>query len=250
MRYLWILAHISLVYSIVQAPQYFLYGLLWAAFATLVGNYAGWHRYWAHRSYKTDNIRKNILTWAGILGCTGKPITVIAGHRIHHRYSDTEHDIHSPRDRTWWQICFGFYEQRELPPGSKKMMMDLIRDPQMQFIQKHYFKIILTFIAILFIINPILVGYVWGFAALYSMYASVLILNYLLHIHGTQAHETGDDSKNSWLLNIISLGEGWHNNHHNNSLSYTTQNEWWQFDPTGLFIKYFIATDLEHEHLY
>lgn len=250
MRYLWILAHISLVYSIIQAPQYFLYGLLWAAFATLVGNYAGWHRYWAHRSYKTDNIRKNILTWAGILGCTGKPITVIAGHRIHHRYSDTEHDIHSPRDRTWWQICFGFYEQRELPPGSKKMMMDLIRDPQMQFIQKHYFKIILTFIAILFIINPILVGYVWGFAALYSMYASVLILNYLLHIHGTQAHETGDDSKNSWLLNIISLGEGWHNNHHNNSLSYTTQNEWWQFDPTGLFIKYFIATDLEHEHLY
>jgi stearoyl-CoA desaturase (delta-9 desaturase) len=103
---------------------------------------------------------------------------------------------------------------------------------------------------VLAIINPVLVGYVFGFAALYSLYASVFIINYLLHIHGTQEHETGDDSKNNWFLNIIALGEGWHNNHHNNSLSYTTQNKWWQFDPTGLFIKYFIATDLKHDDLY
>ena len=87
-------------------------------------------------------------------------------------------------------------------------------------------------------------------SALYSLYASVFIINYMLHVHGHQDHETGDDSKNNWLLNLIALGEGWHNNHHNNSLSYTTQDKWWQFDPTGLFIKYFIATDLKHDHLY
>ena len=90
MRYVWAVAHISLIYSLFQAPQYFFYGLLWGAFATMIGSYAGWHRYWAHRSYKTDTIRKNIMTWMGILGCTGKPITVIGGHRIHHKHSDTE----------------------------------------------------------------------------------------------------------------------------------------------------------------
>ena len=50
----------------------------------------------------------------------------------------------------------------------------------------------------------------------------------MLHVHGHQDPETGDDSRNNWLLNLITIGEGWHNNHHNNSLSYTTQNKWWQ----------------------
>lgn len=249
-RYLWIIAHISALYSIMQAPEYFFYALIWGAFATMLGSYAGWHRYWAHKSFKTDKVRKIILTWFGILGCTGKPITVISGHRIHHKYSDQEHDIHSPRDRKWWEILYGFYEEKSVPPGSRKMMMDLIQDPHMKFIQAHYFKIISIFIVVLALIDPILVGYVFGFAALYSLYTSVYIINYLLHIHGHKDHETGDDSKNNWFLNIIALGEGWHNNHHNNSLSYTTQDKWYQIDPTGLLIKYFIATDLEHDSLY
>ena len=163
MRYLWIIAHVSLIYSTIQAPEYFFYALLWGAFATMIGSYAGWHRYWAHRSYKTDTIRKNILTWMGVLGCTGKPITVIAGHRIHHKHSDTEHDIHSPRDRTWWEILFGIYEEKEMPAGSRKMMMDLVQDPQMKFIQAHYFKIVSGFIVVLALIDPILVGYVFAF---------------------------------------------------------------------------------------
>ena len=250
MRYVWAVAHISLIYSLFQAPQYLFYGLLWGAFATMIGSYAGWHRYWAHRSYKTDAIRKNIMTWMGILGCTGKPITVIGGHRIHHKHSDTENDIHSPRDRSWWEILFGFYEEKDMPSGSRKMMKDLVQDPHLKFIQAHYFKIISVFILVLLLIDPILVGYVFGFPALYSLYISVFVINYLLHLHGHQDHETGDDSKNHWLLSLVTLGEGWHNNHHNNSLNYTTKEKWYQIDPTGTFIKYFIATDLEHEHLY
>lgn len=250
MRYVWAVAHISLIYSLFQAPQYFFYGLLWGAFATMIGSYAGWHRYWAHRSYKTDTIRKNIMTWMGILGCTGKPITVIGGHRIHHKHSDTENDIHSPRDRSWWEILFGFYEEKDMPSGSRKMMKDLVQDPHLKFIQAHYFKIISVFILVLLLIDPILVGYIFGFPALYSLYISVFVINYLLHLHGHQDHETGDDSKNHWLLSLVTLGEGWHNNHHNNSLNYTTKEKWYQIDPTGTFIKYFIATDLEHEHLY
>lgn len=250
MRYVWAVAHISLIYSLFHAPQYFFYGLLWGAFATMIGSYAGWHRYWAHRSYKTDTIRKNIMTWVGILGCTGKPITVIGGHRIHHKHSDTENDIHSPRDRSWWEILFGFYEEKDMPSGSRKMMKDLVQDPHLKFIQVHYFKIISVFILVLLLIDPILVGYIFGFPALYSLYISVFSINYLLHLHGHQDHETGDDSKNHWLLSLVTLGEGWHNNHHNNSLNYTTKEKWYQIDPTGLFIKYFIATDLKHDNLY
>ena len=119
------------------------------------------------QSYKTDTIRKNILTWMGVLGCTGKPITVIAGHRIHHKHSDTEHDIHSPRDRTWWEILFGIYEEKEMPAGSRKMMMDLVQDPQMKFIQAHYFKIVSGFIVVLALIDPILVGYVFAFRTVF-----------------------------------------------------------------------------------
>ena len=247
MRGLWLFNHLIALYSVIVAPQYILPAIIWAMLFCAVGSFAGWHRFWSHKSFKTGNTRKRIMTWMGIVGCTGKPITVMAGHRLHHKYSDQEKDIHSPKDRTWWQNLLGFYKEF---PADKKIMKDLIQDPEIKFIQRYYFHIIFGTAFILFLIDPILPGYLLGFTALYTFWAGTFFIVHLAHIHGHQDHETGDESRNNWLSAILTMGEGWHNNHHNNSLSYTTQNKWYQIDPTGLIIKYFLATDLKHDSVY
>ena len=249
MRGLWLFNHVIALYSAIVAPQYILPAIIFAILFCAVGSFAGWHRYWSHKSFKTDPLRKTIITWMGVFGCTGKPITIMAGHRLHHQYADQEKDIHSPKDIAWWQNLLGFYKETNYNLKTN-LMKDLIQDPQIKFIQRYYFQIIFGTMLVLFLINPILPGYLIGFTALYTFWAGTLFVNHVAHVHGHQDHETGDESRNNWLSALITMGEGWHNNHHNNSLNYTTQNKWYQFDPTGLIIKYILATDLKHERIY
>ncbi len=248
MRILWIVLHIVLIYSIISAPEYFWYSFAWGCITTMVGGFAGWHRYWAHRSYQTGRKRQVLLLWWGALGFPGKPLPTIGGHRLHHKYADIEGmDIHSPREKSWWENLMGFYEDF---PKERRIFKDLYMDPQVRFMQRYYFQIITVAMIVLFLIDPILPGYVLGITGVYQFWVGTFGIVHLLHIFGKADHDTGDDSKNSWLLALFTFGEGWHNNHHNNSLSYTTQEKWYQFDPTGLVIKYFIATDLKHDRIY
>lgn len=247
MRGLWLVLHIISIYSAIMAPQYIGWALLFAVMATAVGGYAGWHRLWAHKSYKTDKIRKYFLLWLGMYGCTGKPITVLAGHRLHHKYSDEDKDIHSPKHHKWWQNALGMYSPM---PMDKKIFKDLVMDPQVRFMQRYYFYLIFGTMLVLGIINPLLPGFIVGFTGVYMFWAGTFGIVHVAHIFGSKDHDTGDESRNQWLSAIITMGEGWHNNHHNNSLSYTTQEKWYQIDPTGLIIKYFLATDLKHDSVY
>lgn len=247
MRVLWLVLHIITIYSAVVAPQYIGWALLWGMIATAVGSFAGWHRLWAHKSYKTGPIRKYFLLWLGAYGCTGKPLQVLAGHRLHHKYADQEQDIHSPKDHTWWENLLGFYGDF---PKDRGVFKDLVSDTQVKFIQRFYFQIIFGTMFLLFLIDPVLPGFIIGFKALYQFWAGTFFIVHLAHIFGSKDHDSGDESRNNWISAIVTMGEGWHNNHHNDSLSYTTQNKWYQIDPTGLIIKYFLATDLKHDSIY
>jgi len=240
MRALWAFNLITLGYSIYALPQYFWYGLAWALFVSLIGSTAGFHRYFSHRSFTARNkFVYHMMLWMGVFGTSGKPITTAVAHRLHHKYSDTEKDIHSPKNIGTWNVFWGFWDTI---PYEKSMMKDLVEDPNLKFAQKWYFHIILGANALVFLYNPALVGYVLGFPAVYSqLIIGSLIINILNHKMGSRPHETTDDSRNSLILSIFSHGEGWHNNHHNNGRSYTSQEEWWQFDLTGVVIKYFLS---------
>ena len=142
MRAIWAINHIALVYAIWAAPQYLVYSLIWGTFITTLGTYAGWHRYMMHKSFKTDKFRHNLMIWAGVFNCTGTPLVLGASHRHHHKYSDTEEDLHSPHYLPWWKITWGFFNE---PKFNSRMMKDLLRDPTVMFIHRHYFKIMLTY---------------------------------------------------------------------------------------------------------
>src|SRR5262249_45548366 len=57
---------------------------------------AGYHRYLAHRSYQTSRVLQFLLAAGGCTALRGGPLWWAGLHRHHHRFSDTEVDVHSP----------------------------------------------------------------------------------------------------------------------------------------------------------
>ena len=214
-------------------------GVAWALFSIGVGTFGGWHRYWSHKSYTVGPIRENIMTWLGMLSLTGAPITVVAMHRYHHANSDKEVDPHSPQNVPWYKLILGYYQTFETTP---RIVRDVIRNKQMKFVQKNFFRLYTGGLVIAALIHPVLAGVLFSFPCLYCYIAGIGGNAIMNHIFGWQDHDSHDDSKNNVFLAVLSLGEGWHNNHHYRSSSYTTQEKWWQFDPVGWWIKYVWAT--------
>ena len=214
-------------------------GVVWALWSIGVGTFGGWHRYWSHRSYETGPIRESIMTWLGMLSVTGAPITIVAMHRYHHANSDKDVDPHSPNQQPWWTLILGYYNTFETSP---KLIRDVLRHKQLKFIQRHYFKLYTGALIVSAIIHPVLAGVFFAFPCIYTYIAGIGGNAIMNHLWGWQDHESKDHSTNNPVLALLSLGEGWHNNHHYRASSYTTQEKWWQFDPVGWWIKYVWAT--------
>lgn len=232
------------IYTIAWCITYEQYWVLWAGFAWAlfsigVGTFGGWHRYWSHRSYETGPWRENIMTWLGMLSLTGAPITVVAMHRYHHANSDKEVDPHSPQNVPWYKLVLGYYQTFETSP---RIIRDVLKNKQMKFVQKNYFRLYTFALLATAIIHPVLAGVLIAFPCVYCYIAGIGGNAIMNHIFGWQDHDSHDNSKNNVLLAILSLGEGWHNNHHYRASRYTTSEKWWQFDPVGLWIKYCWAT--------
>lgn len=228
LRLLWVLNLITASYSIIQG-QWVWISVLTSFLVVVVGGYAGWHRHFTHNSYRTKKITRTILLWLGALQGIGKPITVMSLHRYHHAHSDTNNDIHSPVNLSWWQITFGYYKEPKL---NKSYIKDLVQDKQIKFLHRHYFSIIILLNILLFLFNPILPGLILGIPTMWAVFTTGFILNYLNHREGR--------SNNNWFYALLTFGEGWHDNHHENSKRYSNQVKWYQLDPTGWIIKYFL----------
>jgi stearoyl-CoA desaturase (delta-9 desaturase) len=212
-----------------------------------LGISTGLHRLMAHRSFRTNKFFERLLTIFSIYGTVGSPIAWVAMHRMHHAYSDTSNDPHTPYQdnkitlkkfiHTWFGV--GKTDFMKLPISFVK---DLIRDPFHKFVHENYFKILLIPVAILFVIDPL-----WG-VVLYSIPATfslqtTSVVNVLGHSLGYRNYHTNDFSTNSWVANIFSLGEGWHNNHHGKPSNPYIKEKWWEWDLIGSFIKIIRTAD-------
>lgn len=228
LRLLWAFNALTALYSLYRG-EYLWLAVFFSFLFVVIGGYAGWHRYFTHKSYETSKFIRRKLLWWGAFQCLGKPITVMSLHRYHHAHSDTDKDVHSPTNLTWWQIVLGFYKEPKL---SRSYIKDLIVDKEIRFLQNYYFQIIIFLNIILFIIDPILPGLVFGIPNMWAIFTTGYILNYLNHKEGR--------SNNNWFYALLTFGEGWHDNHHEDSKRYSNQVKWYQFDPTGLIITYFL----------
>ena len=198
---------------------------------------AGYHRYFSHRSYKTSRAFQFLLALVGTT-CTQKgPLWWSATHRRHHRESDGAGDVHSPVQRGFWysHILWVFDDRHERYDVSE--VKDLAKYPELRWLDRWHVVPVLTLIALTVVFGG-LRGICWWYcmSTLLLMHGTFTI-NSLSHVWGKRVFATSDDSRNNWFLALITLGEGWHNNHHRYMQSANQGFYWWQIDISYYVLK-------------
>lgn len=199
----------------------------------IVGANAGYHRYFSHRTFETNIVVEYVMAIVGTLATLGSIISWVAVHRYHHLHADTENDPHSPRLIGKWKAYTYDWKRAEI---SRKFIKDVIKNPLVVFLHKHYFKVIVVYILLLLLINPWLVIFAYCIPATGCL-NGVSAVTVIGHLHGYESYKTNDTSKNSWIANIMSLGEGWHNNHHRHPYYWKQGEKWFELDPPAWFIR-------------
>lgn len=197
-----------------------------------------YHRYYAHRAYKTSRWFQFVLTWIGCAALQKGPLWWAGHHRHHHKYSDQEDDPHSPIIRTVWWAHVGWVISgrfRNRPDGSMK---DFERFPELRLLDEVFSWVPgLSLAALCYWIDG-WSGVVWGFLiSTVCLYHGTFLVNSACHLWGTRRYATTDQSKNNWWAAILTLGEGWHNNHHHYQSCARQGFKWWELDVSYYIIR-------------
>ncbi len=203
-------------------------GLFWIR---LFGITAGYHRYFAHKSFKTSRAFQLVLALLGAASVQKGPLWWAAGHRRHHRYSDQPGDLHTPREG-FWRAHQGWIFDERWNATETDRIRDFARYPELAWLNRWHVAPPLALAVGCFMLGG-LSTLVWGFCVSTTLlWHSTYSINSLAHRWGSQRYETGDDSRNNLFLALLTLGEGWHNNHHHYMASARQGFFWWEIDIT------------------
>ncbi|HET9624253.1 MAG TPA: acyl-CoA desaturase [Kofleriaceae bacterium] len=227
-------------------------GWSWQACAWLVGSYlvrmfaitAGYHRYFAHRTFKTSRVFQFLLALLAMASAQRGVLWWASHHRYHHKHSDTPEDVHSPRQRGfWWSHVHWLLGERHKATHADRIR-DLVKYPELRALDRVPLLVAVAWgFALYFIGGP--VALFWGhFASLVLAWHATFCINSLAHVWGTRPYATSDDSRNNFVLAVLTLGEGWHNNHHHYQRSARQGFHWWQVD-----VSYYVLKALEVCHI-
>lgn len=214
---------------------------LWMAFGLYVvrmfGITAGYHRYFSHRSFKTSRTFQFLLAWLAQSSAQRGVLWWAAKHREHHRHSDTPADVHSPRHHGFFFSHIGWVYAVRRGKADFSHVRDLARFPELVWLDRQIYLPALVLALMCFWAggwSGLVVGFGWSTVALYH---ATFAINSFAHLWGTQRYYTGDDSRNNGLLAVLTLGEGWHNNHHYYMGAARQGFFRWEWDPTYLILR-------------
>ena len=233
-------------------------GFSWIAFAVTVTLYllrmfaitGFYHRYFSHRTFKTSRVGQFIFGLLGASAVQRGPIWWAAHHRHHHVYSDKPEDVHSPVQHGFFWSHMGWFMSSKHFVADLSRVKDLLKYPELRFLDR--FDIVVpTLLGVGVFLLGVLLKHVapglgtngwqmlvWGFfISTVAVYHGTYTINSLSHVFGRQRYRTGDASRNNVWLAIITLGEGWHNNHHHYPASVRQGFYWWEFDITFYVLK-------------
>jgi stearoyl-CoA desaturase (Delta-9 desaturase) len=197
----------------------------------------GFHRYFAHRTYKTGRVFQFILAFIGMSSMQSGVLWWASKHRDHHRDSDLPNDAHSPRHYGFWGAHMGWIFDQSRSIADYERIRDFTVYPELVWLDRNRFLpgglVALVCLATMGL-PGLVVGFVWSTVAVYH---ATFMINSLAHVFGKQRYLTGDDSRNNWLLAIIAMGEGWHNNHHYYPGAARNGFFWWEVDFTYYILK-------------
>jgi len=235
---LFILMHVAAL-AVFRVP--FSWGLVWLCLGLywlrMFAITAGYHRYFAHRSYKTSRVFQFLLAFIGASSLQKGPLWWAGHHRHHHRFSDQEEDLHSPRRDGFWWSHVGWILSHRYDATPEHLIKDFVKYPELRWLNRWH-AVPGVLLAALLIVFGGWPAFVWGFllSTVLTWHATFAI-NSLTHLFGRVRYLTTDTSRNSLWLALLTLGEGWHNNHHYYQTSTRQGFFWWELDISYLILK-------------
>lgn len=242
------------------------YGISWVQLGLLLGMYlltilgitVGYHRLFTHRAFETNGAVKAVLAILGSMAVQGPLLRWVASHRRHHQHSDDHQDPHSPHAhsgegagdvmgvlRGLWHAHVGWLFTPDIA-GWRRYVGDLAKDGLLRRISDLFplwVAIGLLLPALLgglltMTWTGVLLGFIWGgLVRVFLVHHVTWSINSVCHIWGTRPFKSDDESRNNFVMGVLALGEGWHNNHHAFPTSARHGLRWWQVDVSYLVIR-------------
>lgn len=217
---------------------------LWLSFVMWIlvsglGIAVGYHRVFSHKTHSISTWKENIILFFAVFAAQGSSIFWTAVHRgIHHRFTDTDKDIHSPNKKGFFESFLFWHYRLNKESLNLRFAIDLLKKPNHVWFHKYYIPI--------FWALPIL-------AAFYSIPLSLAmfglpmlignlqdnLINVIGHkkcLIGYRNFDTKDKSYNNPLFAFLTWGQSWHNNHHHDVKQFNFGVKWWEYDPCRLFL--------------
>jgi stearoyl-CoA desaturase (delta-9 desaturase) len=212
--------------------------LYWVAGSLGIG--MGFHRLLTHRGYKVPRLVEYFLVTCGTLAVEGGPVQWVVTHRIHHAHTDRTGDPHTPRDGGWWAhigwILRGTAQNHD-QAVIERYAPDLIKDRYYVWLNRFFYVPLIVLGTLLLAFGGLEI-LLWGvFLRLTLALHATWLVNSATHLWGRTRFDTGDDSRNSWWVALLTFGEGWHNNHHAYPSSARHGLRWYEIDFNWLGIR-------------
>ena len=225
----------------------FAFSLYFLRMLAITGFY---HRYFSHKCFKTSRAAQFIFAVLGASAAQRGPLWWASHHRHHHIHSDDQKDVHSPKQHGFlWSHMGWFTDNSNFRPKLQRIP-DLVKFKELIWLDRFDAIVPILFAVFIYIFGELLSVYapslntsgaqmlVWGFfISTVILYHATYTVNSLAHKFGKRRYNTKDDSRNSFLIALITCGEGWHNNHHHFPGSASQGFYWWEVDMTYYFLK-------------
>ena len=241
----------------IMLPLYLLDGmpswtLIGSTFLLIVGSLmsitAGYHRLYAHRTYRAKKPIEWVLLFFGTLAVQGSVLQWAHDHRLHHKHVDTDKDPYSAPKGFWYSHMLWMFEKNE--PLNERYLKDLIQDKVLVF-QDRYYGFVMAVVNILAVLGlwwlsgDLIGAFVIGFLLrIFIVHHSTWFINSLCHIWGSQPYSSEHTAVNNFILAFLTYGEGYHNYHHTFAGDYRNGVRWYQFDPAKYMIWLFSKVGL------
>ncbi|MDF1691901.1 MAG: fatty acid desaturase [Zhongshania sp.] len=243
----------TLLIALIGVPWYgFSHGFSWSgwlAFFVVLGANgmsitAGYHRLWAHNSYKAHPLLKLLFALFGAAATQNSILVWASGHRRHHRHvDDIDHDPYSAKKGLWYSHIGWMLRDYKASSEDFSNAKDLQRDKIVMWQHRNYLALVLT----MNIAPAVILGFITGNMLENILLAGVLrlvvshhttfFINSLAHYWGRRPYTDENTARDNDLLALLTYGEGYHNYHHIFQNDYRNGIRWWQYDPTKWLIK-------------
>lgn len=207
-----------------------------------------YHRYFAHKTFKTSRLMQFIFAFIGSTAAQRGPIWWASHHRRHHLNSDRHNDHHSPHTHHFLWSHMGWFLAKKNFLTDRKVVRDLIKFKELVLIDRFDWLPPVLLLLSLFVIGEYLSltsgvsglnMVIWGFCvSTILVYHCTFAVNSIAHLWGTQRYNTKEESKNNFFVALFTFGEGWHNNHHHFPGSIRQGFYWWEVDLTYYALRF------------